>query len=274
MSEPSSATVSFNPRARAGRDSKAVREPAAWTVFQSTRPRGARHELNYAVDHGSMFQSTRPRGARHPAAHIGVVRVPVSIHAPARGATRRSPPPAPCHRRFNPRARAGRDSQHQPCAKHRPCFNPRARAGRDQHGGELGLGELRFQSTRPRGARPRHSRLSDRMRTGFNPRARAGRDVIVLSSCSVTSCFNPRARAGRDGDQGDFPGNEDNVSIHAPARGATKVDAAGLIHVQFQSTRPRGARLRGKQGQHHHCSFNPRARAGRDTIRGVERGDQ
>ena len=64
---------------------------------------------------------------------------------------------------------------------------------------------------------------------------------------------------------------EDNVSIHAPARGATKGGCRRPHPVQFQSTRPRGARLRGKQGQHHHCSFNPRARAGRDTIRGVER---
>ena len=86
------------------------------------------------------------------------------------------------------------------------------------------------------------------------------------------SCFNPRARAGRD-----------TLLVHA-----------GTAHVQFQSTRPRGARHvfarqpyvplsvsihapargataergAGDGGQH---SFNPRARAGRDVKRSVRR---
>ena len=57
----------------------------------------------------------------------------------------------------------------------------------------------RFQSTRPHGAGPATSA----------PR-RSG-------SC----CFNPRARTGRDSARAELADDRFNVSIHAPARGAT-----------------------------------------------------
>ena len=54
----------FNPRARAGRDSYA-RPAACWTsLFQSTRPRGARLDRQTISSLFQWFQSTRPRGAR------------------------------------------------------------------------------------------------------------------------------------------------------------------------------------------------------------------
>ena len=53
--------------------------------------------------------------------------------------------------------------------------------------------------------------------------------------------FNPRAREGRDSRVGRRQQRMD-VSIHAPARGAT-INDGDLFHLkQFQSTRPRGAR--------------------------------
>ena len=79
---------------------------------------------------------------------------------------------------------------------------------------------------------------------------------------------------------------EDDVSIHAPAWGATK-DRMGLVEESlfqstrprgarpwwknvacpnrlFQSTRPRGARLERLFPALFHAGFNPRARVGRD----------
>jgi len=60
-----------------------------------------------------------------------------------------------------------------------------------------------------------------------------------------------------------------DVSIHAPAWGATR-QASLMQHVtlQFQSTRPRGARLTstGARNRRARC-FNPRARVGRDCVR-------
>ena len=104
-------------------------------VFQSTHPRGVRpgtavpsarfvqgfnprtrvgcdpEARDYLIEM-QMFQSTHPRGVRQHKAALPCHRDPVSIHAPAWGATcslqwRRWRPP-PC---FNPRTRVGCDSR-------------------------------------------------------------------------------------------------------------------------------------------------------------------
>ena len=77
-----------------------------------------------------MFQSTRPHGARPSAAWPALMAAPVSIHAPARGATR-------------------------PFRLIPECvgFNPRARTGRDHAALQDGKPVYVFQSTRPHGAR-------------------------------------------------------------------------------------------------------------------------
>ncbi len=55
------------------------------------------------------------------------------------------------------------------------------------------------------------------------------------------------------------------VSIHAPARGATKLAAIAGKGAEFQSTRPHGARPAAHHTAHAGSSFNPRARTGRDV---------
>ena len=149
--------------------------------FQSTRPRGARPRRSFVVlarisrfnpraragrDDSSpirtqgtiMFQSTRPRGARPASRWCTGSRLWVSIHAPARGATCR----VVCH----------------PLAQ--GCFNPRARAGRDPI---ILIGpatSARFQSTRPRGARPRSSALITGMKKFQSTRPRGARPASWL----------------------------------------------------------------------------------------------
>ena len=81
------------------------------------------------------------------------------------------------------------------------CFNPRPRAGGDDLGRALRSGR----------------------RMCFNPRPRAGGDqrcACYLPTCPMS--FNPRPRAG--GDVADAAGDPlpSGVSIHAPARGATR----------------------------------------------------
>ena len=103
---------------------------------------------------GLRFLSTRPRGARlFRASETGLID-PVSIHAPAWGATRVMMRGLRVMARFYPRARVGRDlqgvltrSQLTQVSIHAPawgatvqrfrhpgagrCFYPRARVGRD-----------------------------------------------------------------------------------------------------------------------------------------------
>ena len=60
----SRSTRCFNPRARVGRDPQPAPEVSPVAPFQSTRPRGARHDACQKSALVQSFQSTRPRGAR------------------------------------------------------------------------------------------------------------------------------------------------------------------------------------------------------------------
>jgi len=76
-------------------------------------------------------------------------------------------------------------------------FNPRARVGRDKIKRAMVKSYGKFQSTRPRGARPRIICCIS-PRVGFNPRARVGRDGLTEKEIDTVAGFNPRARVGRD----------------------------------------------------------------------------
>ena len=240
---PSLGRLSFNPRARVGRD-----------LFHGMTSR------SYL-----SFQSTRPRGARPPATSKSDGISPVSIHAPAWGATWsriRYATPA-VFQSTRPRgARRPRWWRSPRGAR----FNPRARVGRDHACGTIGFQHGQFQSTRPRGARLSEIRCCQSGCPGFNPRARVGRDFEPCHFPRGSGSFNPRARVGRDQPvfltaahfrafQSTRPRGARRlrlamgarlrlVSIHAPAWGATSamilLDAQLMV---FQSTRPRGARL-------------------------------
>jgi len=99
--------------------------------FQSTPPRGGRRGKSVSATRSSWFQSTPPRGGRHEREAEEAANMAVSIHAPARGATYRTPTWRYGLICFNPRPRAGGDSIIVP---------------------PLNL-QLLFQSTPPRGGR-------------------------------------------------------------------------------------------------------------------------
>ena len=121
------ATVSIHAPTRGATGEESV--PAS-CVFQSTRPRGARHPMHSMSAFLILFQSTRPRGARRGGAGGGAASRAVSIHAPTRGATRWKP-------EINMRAWF-------------QSTRPRgARPGKIH----MLAGKITFQSTRPRGAR-------------------------------------------------------------------------------------------------------------------------
>ena len=140
-----------------------------------------------------MFQSTRPRGARLE--HLYILHdKDVSIHAPAWGATRT-----------------------WSFSIYRSCFNPRARVGRDSCSIRLSI-SLKFQSTRPRGARLIFLVKNQRC-CRFNPRARVGRDVFPAQPLCRHLFQSTRPRGARRAVK--LPDSGRVVSIHAPAWGAT-----------------------------------------------------
>ncbi len=103
------------------------------------------------------------------------------------------------------------------------------------------------------------------MKTNFNPRSRKGSDAdqrggVVTNetfqstlpqgerhSCPLSvyipSYFNPRSRKGSDIQQSAQSTLDKIISIHAPARGATRFSSAiSIFASKFQSTLPQGER--------------------------------
>ena len=168
-------------------------------------------------------------------------------------------------RRFNPRAREGRDAVFMSAIRpllvsiHAPARgatkNPTAAhttgtgfqstrpRGARRRGKKALTPSNSFQSTRPRGARRRDGHADARRDCRFqSTRPRGARPLPTRHPASHQQCFNPRAREGRDIDRQRHLCRRDVVSIHAPARGATQSISFLIIYAAFQSTRPRGAR--------------------------------
>jgi len=161
-----------------------------------------------------LFQSTRPRGARHDFKHCIVLSI-VSIHAPAGGATFGliSAVMGVC---FNPRARGGRDysSITNPAIYSFQSTRPRgARLSLDES-----LQQFIVSIHAPAGGATISRRFMCRLFC-FNPRARGGRDIRawLLPGIDLFQSTRPRgARQFNTSKKFSFP-----VSIHAPAGGAT-----------------------------------------------------
>ena len=123
----------------------------------------------------------------------------------------------------------------------------------------------------------------------FNPRTRGGCDPGVCVFCCQGTSFNPRTRGGCDPDPNclwltgdvsihapaggatqilDRASADRFVSIHAPAGGATIRATASSHLIEFQSTHPRGVRpVRAARGIPA-LRFNPRTRGGCDKPSG------
>ena len=143
-------------------------------------------------------------------------------------------------------------------------FNPRAHGGRDLRAVPMLLRTSRFQSTRPRGARL-GTFIKYFQCTIVSIHAPTGGATLSDQSPASQKSFNPRAHGGRDhfdhvrldrlfvsihaptgGATQQINGRWVciGVSIHAPTGGATRRACSMTLIVLFQSTRPRGARLR------------------------------
>ena len=191
-----------------------------WLKKARTRPRGARPDiaavaygLGSVSIHAPAWGATRGWG-------ISPGRDTVSIHAPAWGATRKGQAIAPAVR----------------VSIHAPAWGATGVARQGQPGGRVSIHAPAW------GATPILPSFSALM-SGFNPRARVGRDARILLRPLTCACFNPRARVGRDHTPSGFMLRPFQVSIHAPAWGATPLPTPPPANP---------------------CRFNPRARVGRD----------
>ena len=100
----------------------------------------------------------------------------------------------------------------------------------------------------------------------FNPRSREGSDSCRLRARFPCVYFNPRSREGSDVLFG-FHSFHLWISIHAPAKGATKKFLSRPKCLKFQSTLPRRERLPPSFLQSLQRNFNPRSREGSDQTK-------
>ena len=213
---PDSVVSIHAPARGATLDHVAAEEPALVSIHAPAR--GATRSMRGSCSRSRMFQSTRPHGARH----VGLV------------STGRSPLFQSTRPHGARHAGRGANGQGVRVSIHAPARGATGAMDR-------GAPTPEFQSTRPHGARRDAAPERGRQR-GFNPRARTGRDVRRRDQrAHCIHRFNPRARTGRDVDARVMQPLA-HVSIHAPARGATRVPNDSCGGIVFQSTRPHGAR--------------------------------
>jgi len=242
-------------------------------LFQSTRPRGARRSDNVARPTIKTVSIHAPAwGATNALVDI-LHAADVSIHAPAWGATY-----------------TGKTKDALKIVSiHAPAWGATDEQARKTN-------ELKFQSTRPRGARQidlaagRYCRRVSihapawgatpisldayQVYLSFNPRARVGRDLLVLSILAANTCFNPRARVGRDMIVKEYKSRLLCFNPRARVGRDRLVNWKYRIDREFQSTRPRGARLKYPASNPIIIGFNPRARVGRDMLKALVESGQ
>ena len=143
--------------------------------------------------------------------------------------------------------------------------------------------QMAFQSTLPRGERPGGLNPGDMFEISIHAPARGAthlpKTLFRFGAFQSTlprgerhgqrrwaaACknFNPRSREGSDSD-GELVDLLKEISIHAPARGATHV--ATNLEQRFQSTLPRGERRYTPEDWQRSLYFNPRSREGSDVV--------
>ena len=173
---PVSAVERFDPRSRAGSDLASTAPGFMFAKFRSALPRGERHQRVAAGEGALAFRSALPRGERRVGRRRQGWSLPVSIRAPARGATAEGA-----------------------CGGHVGVVSIRAPArGATRRTWEASRRAVRVSIRAPaRGA----TRLAEGRQAAyerFDPRSRAGSDQPSGVPTAVTSSFDPRSRAGSD----------------------------------------------------------------------------
>ena len=108
-------------------------------------------------------------------------------------------------------------------------FNPRSREGSDAAAANCWPIPCMFQSTLPRRERP-CERFPCIIRYSFNPRSREGSDICPFRSATSTPSFQSTLPRRERRIAGLTVKRIINVSIHAPAKGATAISAKNSFY--------------------------------------------
>ena len=219
----------FNPRSREGSDIFRLPQSIRSDISIHAPAKGATRELRDADEWEVLFQSTLPRRERLERKLHNKQTDIISIHAPAKGATSRptSISSTAAFQSTLPR-RERPPTQATPTARHDT-----------------------FQSTLPRRERHVVRAVSVKYDSVFQSTLpRRERRVCACGVRVLAFYFNPRSREGSDQRPQQAAAQGAEISIHAPAKGATSriMSIASTVSI-FQSTLPR----RERRGRSAHC---------------------
>ena len=211
----------FNPRSREGSDTVCSPFVISSQYFNPRSREGSDLPSWCIWSMASIISIHAPaRGATKVTVHFNQNHSNISIHAPARGATYS---PHEIKERlqinFNPRSREGSDTIRSHFPSFCCHFNPRSREGSDRRSPCLFRTRSRFQSTLPRGERPVIFVLSTTIQL-----------ISIHAPARGATLYHLVLQRGAI------------ISIHAPARGATRSSWKRCRMGKFQSTLPRGER--------------------------------
>ncbi len=167
----------------------------------------------------------------------------ISIHAPKWSATRSGTIVTITRSSFNPLAHAGRDRTRIWCRQDQAVPIHTLTRGATCSSSIWYRTELKFQSTRPHGARPFPFGLRFQyVKVSIHaPTRGATLEVVERKDGEHVSIHAPTRGATP---QSVLATGHIGVSIHAPTRGATRHGQDNQREEEFQSTRPHGARPR------------------------------
>ena len=126
-----------------------------------------------------------------------MVVLPISIHAPTRGATSYTGGYGGSVTDFNPRSHEGSDCLRSSCSKN-CCISIHAPTRGATNGENRYKRIKQFQSTLPRGERQSHHFLLSSSFSYFNPRSHEGSDSDLVMNIYNRNHFNPRSHEGSD----------------------------------------------------------------------------
>ena len=167
---------------------------------------------------------------------------------------------------FNPRSREGSDTHTTKPYLFRQAISIHAPAkGATKGNLPYVLLRLQFQSTLPRRERPATHHSPRIYRLKFQSTLpRRERLLHIWFKSSRLDNFNPRSREGSDTYK-NISWDSSNISIHAPAKGATQgITLAGVFFDISIHAPAKGATARQRQAHRGRKDFNPRSREGSD----------
>ncbi len=165
----------FNPRSREGSDHYFRRQFFRYADFNPRSREGSDVEIFENIAKEGRFQSTLPRRERLKMIADSEKRVDISIHAPAKGATKTAPQNKLIWNNFNPRSREGSDNNISTAFLNFFLFQSTLPRRERRKRRWTIMPSWRFQSTLPRRERLMYRFLGEDVNY-FNPRSREGSD--------------------------------------------------------------------------------------------------